>query len=559
MGDEELIALKKQWLASWDKGGADLKKWQDENEKYWLGNHFGDTGEERPLVDNLIFESLETFLPIATKRNPEPTVDADNTPAGNQIADTVKKFLVYHADRLRLKLKLKRSTRHWAIYHLGVAKISWSTIENDLTVSIIRPQKLILDPDAPIEEGEYKGDYIGEYRDDTAANLIKRFPKKSSVIKKFVNEKLGTKLRYIEWWSDDYVFWTLGDEVLAKSKNPHFNYEGRTTVDETGAPVQLGPQNHFPVPKKPYVLLSVFSLGKHPYDDTSLIKQNLAPQDLVNKRQRQIDKNADSQNNGIVLSGDHFTKEQAAEASDVLKKGGALFVPSGDVNTAYKRDQAPQLPTDVYNQLADTRNEIRNVFGTRGSSPQGTINEQTVRGKIITKGQDADRASLIADYLEQFADQIFNWMVQMMYVYYDEEHTATIVGKERTRETISLQNEQLDRKLTISVKEGSLIPKDSLTERNEAIDLATAGFLNPITLFDRLEFPNPREAAKQLWLWQNAPQMLFEGDPQVAAVIMQQQQAAAQEQAMKMQGKPDEAASDSLPSVDTMLENQGQT
>jgi len=56
--------------------------------------------------------------------------------------------------------------------------------------------------------------------------------------------------------------------------------------------------------------------------------------------------------------------------------------------------------------------------------------------------------------------------------------------------------------LTITVKEGSLIPKDPLTQRNEAMDLWSAGAIDPASLFKKLDFPNPSEATQQLILWQ---------------------------------------------------------
>jgi hypothetical protein len=56
--------------------------------------------------------------------------------------------------------------------------------------------------------------------------------------------------------------------------------------------------------------------------------------------------------------------------------------------------------------------------------------------------------------------------------------------------------------LDITVKEGSLIPKDPLTQRNEAMDLWTANALDPITLGKRLDMPDPVGYATQLILWQ---------------------------------------------------------
>lgn len=516
ISDEELITLKKQWETTWSPVQAELQKKQEQNERYWVGRHFSQVEErsqDKPTADNLIFESLETFLPMATRQNPEPLVSTDDTPEGQNLADKIKRMLAYLADTLSLKLQMKQLARYWALYFVGVAKVGWSTIKNDVDLVILRPQKLILDPTATIINSEYTGNYIGEHRKDTAENLVLRFPKKKSEIEDEVKGKMSSEIGYIEWWTDDYVFWTMQNEVLGKNKNPHWNYsKTKMRVDEFGVETEeeVEGNNHFPVSKKPYIFLSVFNLGKRPFDDTGLIAQNLRLQDMVNKRLAQIDKNADNTNGGLIVSGDYYTKEQAGAATEALRKGAAIWQPSGDVNRGSRRDVGPPLPQFVYQSLIDYRTELRNIFGTSGSTPGGTKQEQTVRGKIIVRGQDMDRiGGGISEYLEQFADSVFNWFVQLMYVYYDEPHAAAVLGKEKAQEYITIQSSDLNRKIVVSVKEGSMIPKDSLTKRNEAIDLWSAGALDPITLFDRLEFPNPRETAEKLFLWKSAPQMLF--------------------------------------------------
>lgn len=547
MEDSELISLKNDWKANWNgsKLKADLeKKWKD-NEEYWAGKQFDDRSsvDSRPLQDNLIFESLETVLPIVTRQNPEPLVLSDNTEQGIALAFRVSKVLSFLADTLSLRLKLKKASRYWALYHLGVMKVGWSMQENEIALLAVRPQKLILDPNATIDDGEYTGEYIGEVRKDKASNLIKRFPKSKEAITAMVNGKTGTEVGYEEWWTDEYVFWTLNNEVLGKAKNPHWNYESEQTfVNEFGveSKAKVAGSNHFSVPKKPYVFLSIFNLGISPFDETGLVAQNLSVQDLVNKRLRQIDKNADLMNGGWAISGQKagLTKEEAFKVIEAARRGGGAWIPQGNVNEAIVKLVGTGLPSDVFNQLVDTRNEIRNNFGVRGSSPQGTMNEETVRGKIIVKGQDESRSAFIAEYLEQMSDIIFNWMVQMMYVYYDEAHIASVVGQEQAREYITIKNSDLNRKLLVSVKEGSMIPKDELTKRNEAIDLWTANAIDPISLFDKLGFPNPRESAKQLFLWQNNPIALF---PDLQQQAMVPQALSGQEQVAELPVQGQEA------------------
>lgn len=545
MSDDELIGLEKEWTKAWEPYQKIIESKQNDNERYWMGNSFNPGGEKNPPKDNLIFEALETFLPIATRPKADPQVESDNTEEGNAIADKVRKMLVFLTDKVKYNLKMKQVARYWALYMLGCVKVGWSMKENDITCVAIRPQKLILDPKATIEECDYNGYYIGEMLEDIASDLVIRFPKKEAFIKNYVKDKMGTTVHYTMWTTDDYVFWTLNREVLDKKKNPNWNYEGstQTTTDEFGNqyPTNTAPKNHFNQPKKPYVFLSIFNLGKHPHDDTNLVQQNLPLQDLINKRLSQIDKNLDSANGGLIVSGDSFDEEQAAAAALALRKGGTIWVPTGDVNSAVKRDSGIALPAQAYESLVDYRNELRNIFGTRGSSPQGTIAEQTLGGKQIVKGQDADRiGGGVSTYLEQFSDNVFNWFVQLMYVYYDEPHMASVLGAERAKEYITLINSELGQvKLMVGVKEGSMIPHDPMNERAEAVSLWSQNGIDPITFFTKLDFPNPRESAKALFLWQSDPVQLF---PELAQQAQVQQAQAQMQQQQMVQTQTDQQA-----------------
>jgi hypothetical protein len=70
--------------------------------------------------------------------------------------------------------------------------------KNDIVAVPIKPENLILDPDSYIDDTEYLGDYLGEYREDTAKNLITRYPDKKTFILSECKDKLGTTLKYIE-------------------------------------------------------------------------------------------------------------------------------------------------------------------------------------------------------------------------------------------------------------------------------------------------------------------------------------------------------------------------
>lgn len=531
--DNELLDLSKKWENTWVSWYQSVEKLQKENENYWMGKQASNAqmaGNDRPLIDNRIFSAVETFLPIATRQNPEPIVSSENTIEGEEICDKVAKMLMYQTDKQRLKLKLKKSMRFWTLYMLGVAKVGWDMQEDDIKTIILRPQRLILDPDATIDEDGYTGEYIGEYREDHAKILIKRFPDKKEFITKKVDGKLETKIKFKEWWTDDYVFWEVDKVILGKAKNPHWNYdETNTRTDEFGNETSenTAGKNHFKTSKKPYIFLSIFNIGLHPLDDTSLIQQNLPLQDLINKRLRQIDKNVDGMNGGAVVSGDHFTMEEAAQVSEALRKGATVWVPNGDINAAYRRDQSVPLSGDIFNQLMDARNAVDNVFGTHSTTRGEKGTSETATGRMLLKTSDEGRIGFISDYLEQFTDQIYNWWVQLMYVYYDQKHVAIVIGEDKAKEYIELQKDDLNAKLLVSVREGSMIPKDPMIKRMEALELWKSGAIDPIELFKRLDFPNPKETAQALFKWTSAPETLFaenpEGMPQVAEQPMEAQ------------------------------------
>lgn len=510
LSNEDILSLTGKWISEYDSYAKDIKSQQKDNVNYWVGKHYNDLqtqGTKRPLTDNLIFEAIETFLPIATRATPEANV---STTMGQQdpLTKKLQPILNYQGERTMLRMKLKGITRDWVLNLMGVAKIIWDSEDQDFNVIKVVPTRLILDPNAEIGvDGTYYGEYLGEKKKATARKLARMFPNSKSLISAICQGNWGTKLTYIEWWTNFDVFFTLESNVLGKYKNPHWNYDGEIerTDPMTGNSKKefVKGMNHFKHPEIPYNFLSIFNLGKRPHDETSLVFQNIPLQDTINKRYQQIDRNVESQNNGIVLSGKYFTKEQAAEAATQLARGNPLWVPEGDIRASYTRDTAPQLPADIFNHLRDARNELRNIFGTSGSSPEGTKAQESVRGKILINQLDSSRiGGGVTEYIELFSQKIYNWYVQMMYVYYTDEKEFPITLDREMGEMVSLINTEFERPIFVKVKSGSLVPKDPLTQRNEAMDLWSAQGIDPISFFEKLDFPNPQESAKDLLTWQ---------------------------------------------------------
>lgn len=540
LDDEELLQLSKKWENKYAGYEANISIRQKRNLQYYKGMQAEGTAisSDNALAANLLFEAEETFLPAALSKNPEPVVYSDNSEEGNKLSDDVKTMLQYHADQLVLRRKLTLMVRQWSIYLLGVAKHGWDKDTKDIRTDVRRIQDFIFDPDGGVDcYGDFDS-YLGERITVTAEKLIDLFPEHRSYITVMVDGKLGTDCTYTEWWTDEFCFSTFKDIILDKHKNEFFKYDEKTT-DQFGLPTMQKGRNHFAKPKKPYTFLSVFSLGEMPHDITGLIEQNIPNQNLVTKRTYQIDRNLSRNNNSVAFSENNFNQESAKQAATAFEKGNPVLVPSGGpIADAIVRFPAEGFPDAAYKELEMNKENLRSIFGVQGITAQQPKEDTTARGMILNQQYDNTRiGGGIGDALEQVADNVFNWWVQLYYVYYDEQHFGAIMGQMKATEYVTLSAQNLDRQLIISVAPDSLKPHDEIAQMNQAIELYQMGALDPKTLLTILNVPDPQQTAESTVLWlldKNAYMQL--NFPEVAQQLAQiQQQAMAQQQAQQQQ------------------------
>lgn len=546
MSDEELLQLARQWEDRYREYEASIKVRQEAQKTYYLGRQKEGSpsvmGDVPAISANLLFEAEETFLPAALSKNPEPVVFADNSPEGNAVSKSIKTMLQYHADTLVLRAKLTRMTRHWSIYFLGVLKHGWDPRIKDIKTDVVDPRKLILDPEGFVDDyADYEG-YVGERKTVTARKLIKMFPEHKAYITVWCDGQLGSNLTYTEWWTDEYSFYTFKGKVLDKHLNPHYNYPTMVDgMDAGGASIQVEQQgiNHFAYPKKPYTFLAVFNMGEQPHDVTGLIEQNIPNQRRLTRRTEQIDYNLSRSNNSDVFSAENFNQETAKQAAQAMAKGNPVLIPAGKpINEAIARLQGPGIGTDFFADLENTKTDLRSIFGTEGITAEQGNEDQTVRGQILNQSHDSTRiGGGIGDKIEQVADNVFNWWVQLYAVYYDEEHFGAIMGQLRAVEYQQLKSSDLNRRIVVSVAPDSMKPKDDITEMNQALALWEAKAIDPKTLLTILDFPDPQTTAENTVLWAVDPAAYMQINfPELAAKLQQLQMQQAQAQAVAPPG-----------------------
>lgn len=542
MTDEKLLKLRDDYEKAYAPYETKYKDRVKKNKESYLGSLASGQwiqGED-VIAANLQFEAEETFLAAALSKNPEPVVYADNTPEGNAVSTAVKTMLGFHADQLNIRRKLSIMVRQWSIYHLGVVKYGWNTKINDVEVEIRKIQDFVFDPHGYVEADGSFSSWLGERITVTAEKLIDMFPKHKAYITLLVDGKLGTDCVYTEWWTDEYCFSTFKDVVLDKHKNEFFKYEepvidpatGQTAINPIdGQPIIQKPRNHFAVPIKPYTFLSVFSLCEQPHDITGLIEQNIPNQNRITRQTEQIDYNIASANNSFILSEDNFNQETGKQFANARRKGNPALVPSGGpLSNAYALIPPNDLPAAFFNSVETHKNDLRSSWGIQGIASQPPEDDQTARGMILDQSHDTSRiGGGIGQSIEIVAKGIFNWLVQLYYVFYDEQHFAAIMGNAKAVEYVTLTSTDLDRQLIITVSPDSMKPKDEVTNINLAQALFDKGAIGPKTLLKMVDFPNPDESAADGVLYRLDPATYFRINfPEEFAKMQQAQMEQAQ-------------------------------
>lgn len=486
LGDEELLRLTKKWKADGKEPESKVKdNWQP-NINLWLGKG------KNTQRENRVFTGFETFLPILTRQNPEATVERqDRFVDETQMTSVVTKELGYITDTQRLKLKIKQTARNWGFYHLGIMKLEWNNETKEINIKPKVPKKMYFDKYGYIDDGIFIGRYLGEECSMTASEFVKLYPKSKAQVEADVKGNLDSKIKYIEWWTQEYLIVEYNDTFPYRVKNPHYNYAKKEeSFDEFGEEVELDieAKNHFVRPMYPYAFLHVYESEPSIYDETGLLLQARENQHTLNDRVEQVDKNVKAMNNSTISYG--LDEQKAVSAQKALDSGGLVSF-SDRQTEGIERVPPPGLPSDVYNEMQIQRDAIDQIFSTNAVTRGEDTRDQTVRGKIIARQSDESRIGFISEYVEQMVDYLYNYCVQMMYVYYEREWVAELP------ETPFL----------VSVKEGSMIPRDPLTVRNEAIDLFTSGALDLETLYKRLDFEDPRESAIATMIYNVDPMM----------------------------------------------------
>lgn len=494
------------------------------NERYWAEDQLKGIQlywHNSRIVQNRIYMGVETMVPIITSKPAEPVIsvadldDEDENEKTRDFIRDVQKLLLdkyYDEDHPQQEV-YEMVSRHLLLYKVGIPKIRWDNLIDDYIIEFVHPHKVIISTD-----GHYNADvWTAEYLEWTLKEILDEFPEKENDIMANVfpganvvtDEVKGTPIGFWEYWSEDgkFVVWKMQNVILQKKLNPYIKWKDLEEGEEGNSKKEFDTDaNHFSYPKKPLMFLNSQNLGRHIWDDTSPVSQGRSLQDGINLMQRIITDT--SRDQGILVGA-----QEHIDRDELFKYTGAynekLSVKGSEPKNALYRVPAKSLQAFVQENQIHLETAMDNIMGVHSTTRGERSKAPTLGQDILAKESDYGRIDAIVRGVERVANEIYNWELQMIAVKYEKKHYDRILGEKKGKKVMEQVKENVKKNIKITVKPGSTLPTDKLSQRAETIELAKANKIADVDFFERMDFPNAKEMAKNLFLQENAPEKLY--------------------------------------------------
>lgn len=505
----KVLAFKQKYIGDYNT----LQKIAKKNRDYWRGNQINESdlyvGEDA-IILNRIFTSIETIIPIATRRTPEPDVTVVPGKGKNlQLQEKLEVFLKdLWENELEIQSAMEEVLRNLMATRYGAVKYFYDQETSSFGITPIPMGKILFNYKATRLEDTP----IIEFVEVTLGELKERFPDSIESIEKIPslkNKEDSSTTEYIEYHENEFYACIYDQVLLYKGKNENWNWENPFGGE--------GSFNHHKKPEKPYLLINHLTWGDSLIDDTTLIEQAITLQDSANKRKRQTEQNAGMANGKIIAAGNRISKEDFDDIDNSPEQ--KIYLEGADtVEGAIRMEYGRALDVGLHQDMIHSIGEIDNVMGTHATTRGEHISQQTATGVVTLKESDAGRLEILTRRIEKFAQNLYGALIQMMYVHFDQQHPVHFHGKEnnlkyltaKEGEAYIIRDEFKDVKIRVLVQQGSTVPKDKVTQKAEAVDLTKNGLMSKKDMYTIMEYPNPETLARNAYLETTSPQTLYD-------------------------------------------------
>lgn len=592
LNEQELYSLIQQKRTEYQQFLESDKKWlarSQRNKDYWRGKHYAEqtapaANYHSDFVDPIIFENSETRFSLASQRMPDISVTAkDDNNASVEAAQIVEKFLNKKVNNKVSQRMIKDGLRHHELSFIAAIKCIWNPTlasgTGDFQFCLVHPNRLILDPTAVYPHDGFTADnmeFVGEILEEPVEVVYNKFPKTAARLKQNIEMsaflsglEAPSKIKYEEWWLRYYkggttyeaTTWFYQEICLDQIKNPYYDWDGykiyRPNVDKDGNYKQTATlqsemryYNYFEIPRKPYIFFTYQNLGDSPIDDTTPLEQAIPPQRLVNRTARQI---TDISENAVPkkVFGNLITKEDARRVSNDPDE--SIWLDAPDVSNAMTWIQAQPPAPELFQLLQDTRQRLDGIFNTHGpiKGEQGPASESGTSKQITREGDLMPADDLVDIVVERVVYEMAGWAMQMGKLFYDEPHFLRASGNDGAILSAKLTRKNFQDGLEVDVKANSV---DAVTNRNDAMNLASRKAIDPLSMFEAMDKPNPKELTRRLISFLNGGQDAYQTYLKEIGVELE---ATANPQPPFTQGGDEtKTAADAKNDIEQMVEGQ---
>lgn len=488
-----------------DPSGHNLRQSRNEAMRFYLGKQNDVRSLYRfqtPYVENQIYIAEQAITAYLTARNPEPEVSpAQDSQQSKIFAKDLEKVLMAHSAKVQLQGMLESAVKNALNKRLGLIYFEFDPNHGkngEILPIALNPEEVVIDKNARMGENP---EFICRMVKMSINEACNRWPDKKKAIFEECGIVRGTSkqmeqilvirevwLTYYDKQSQPHeaLVYYFQNLVLEKARNPHYIYSKTE-------------KNFLDVPTKPFIPLNLDNDGTHWIDNTSAVEQASKVQIILNKRGRQLMEVADKANGILVIdTASGMSKDDVQDLTDDPNQRIVISPPPNKrAQDVIFRLPPPEIPQFLFNDKVDQRQTIHNIMGTPSEfsgSKNGEAEAETLGQAMLKKNQASGRQDLYVRAIDRFMDRYFQYLTQMMVVWYTERHFFVYNGGDGDFDYITMHRDLIEDGMSVNVKSGTSLPFDK--HRQEAIVLQLMKMGASISLLDAyklLHMQNPQQ------------------------------------------------------------------
>lgn len=483
--------------AHWNKE-YDLDKIRSENKKLYTTEYVKkwllDERYQEIFADNRLFVATRTLVSFINSRISEPEViPGDGKDLSLQFSRDFEKVLLEEADDVNALAKVKLGCQDLLTgQRAGILKWVYNPKKKSLELQHLDPSSVIVGKRAKLHE---ELDFIQEHQKRTIGELLAQFPdKKDTIFKLFTIQKgvpsqLEREVDIDETWifiTDDNgddklgVAWSYQNTVFGAMADPCWNPNDKNVLD---------------YPTMPYVFINFLNDGSGYIDHTSFIEQAQYSQKNYDKRGMTIEENLAYAGTGVPVFSKNAVKTETA-AKIRFSPTQRLVLDVDDVRTGFTTWNGGNLPSGIFEDKIDLRDNVNNIYGTNSLVNGQEANSKTLGQDVLLRDQAQGRQQELVDCVEVAMARLYQLEAQFIYRYFDEEKYYNFLGENGQFEQVVLTQSKVRDNLgvRIRVKAGTSLPIDRAQKRQVAIELMKAKRIGTLRLYKELGIEKPDEA-----------------------------------------------------------------